>query len=131
MQEAQQPKRGNPEWRQGQSGNPSGRPRKTLDKEKKTNREIRSEELLSLTRKFRPHLSKAIKAAIDILDNKQATESGKLRASALIIQTYRELIKDTYDYKYDNEEADEIQQSAAPVFSLTMIGTDGRVEKAG
>jgi len=121
MQEAQQPKRGNPGWTPGVSGCPTGRPRKTLDKEKKTNREIRSEELLSLTRKFKPHLAKAIKAAIDILDNKQATESGKLRASALIIQTYRELIKDTYDYKYDNEEADEVQQSAAPVFSLRML----------
>lgn len=122
MAEAQT-KRGNPNWQQGQSANPAGRP-KTIDRDKKTNREIRSETLLNMVRRFRPHLTRAINAAVEILENKEASESGKLRASALIIQTYRELVKDVYDLKYDDEEGEEIQQSNAPVFSLRMIGKE-------
>jgi hypothetical protein len=75
-----------------------------------------------MVRKFKPHLSKAVKAAVDILDNDKASESGKLKASALIIATYKDLISQVFDYRYDDEEAEEIQQSNATVFSLKMIG---------
>lgn len=123
---SEQTKRGNPNWEKGQSANPNGRPR-TIDKDKKTNREIRGETLLHLVRKFRPHLTKAINAAVNILDDKDASESGKLRASALIITTYRELVKDVYDLKYDDEEGTEIQeQNKMPTFSLRMIGGEDK-----
>jgi hypothetical protein len=112
---------GNPAWRKnGESPNPAGRP-KGLNKEKKTNKEIRSSELLMLTRRLKPHLSKAIMSAVDILDNKESAESSKLRASALIIQTYRELIKDVYDRFYDDEEGEEVQKQSAPILSFKMI----------
>lgn len=120
---SEQPKRGNPQWGKGVSGNPDGRPR-TIDKDKKTNRTQRQQEFMGLVRKFKPHLAKAVKAAVDILDNPEASESGKLRSSALILQTYKDLVKELYDFRYDEEEAEEIQQSNAPVFSLRMIGKE-------
>lgn len=102
--------------------NRAGRPKKDCTEEKKTNRELRSTEFMHMVRKFKPHLSKAVKAAVDILDNDKASESGKLKASALIIATYKDLISQVFDYRYDDEEAEEIQQSNATVFSLKMIG---------
>lgn len=119
------PKRGSPNFYKGMPPlNPAGRPKKVLEKEKRTNRELRSEQLLQLVRKFKPHLTKAIQAAVSILDNEKANEQNKLRASALIISTYKDLVKDLYDYRYDNEEGDEIQEKNAPVFSLKMINND-------
>ena len=107
--------------------NRQGRPKKDDTEEKKTNRELRGEQMLFLVRKFRPHLSKAVAAAVSILDNKDASESGKLKASALIISTYKDLIKDLYDYRYDDEEGEELQdvkKESGVVFSLRMI--DGK-----
>lgn len=124
QKEETEKKRGNPNWGKGQSGNPEGRP-KILDKDKKTNKELRSDEFMSLVRKFKPHLSKAVKAAVDILENKEASESGKLRASALIIQTYKDLVKELYDFRYDEDEGEEIQeQNKMATFSLRMIGKE-------
>jgi len=111
----------NPQWQKGmESPNSQGRP-KVLDKDKKTNRTQRQEEFMSLVRKFKPHLAKAVKAAVTILDSETASESGKLRASALILQTYQDLVKTLYDYRYDEEEAEEIQQNNAPIFSLRVL----------
>lgn len=114
----------NPNWTPGiESPNKAGRP-KVLDKDKKTNRTQRQEEFMSLVRKFKPHIAKAVKAAVSILESETASESGKLRASALILQTYQDLVKSLYDYRYDEEEAEEIQQSNAPVFSLKIINNE-------
>ena len=121
MSEPQEKKKGNPNWVRGVSPNPAGRP-KVLNKEKKTNRELRGDELMAFVRKLKPYQSKAIQAAVKILDNEQASESGKLKASAMILQLYKELIKDVYDYRYDEESGEEIQEKNAPVFSLKMIG---------
>ena len=102
--------------------NRQGRPKKDGTEEKKTNRELRSTEFMHMVRKFKPYLSKAVKAAVDILDNDKASESGKLKASALIIATYKDLVKELYDYRYDDEDGDEIQeQPKAKLFSLTML----------
>ena len=113
---------GNPQWQKGTaSPNPNGRP-KGLNREKKTNRTLRFESLLDLLRKFKPLQTKAIQAAVAILDDKEASENGKLRSAALIIQTYRELIKDAYMKEYDEEESEEIQQkNGGPVFSLRVL----------
>ena len=112
-------------WR-GPAGsiNTAGRPKRDPNAEKKTNRELRSEEFMSLVRRFRPHLSKAIKAAVEVIDNEKAADQNKLKASALIISTYRDLISQLYDYRYDDEEGEEVQSNSAPVFSLRMISGD-------
>jgi len=111
----------NPEWQKNMSSpNPAGRP-KVLDKDKKTNRELRNESLLHLCRKLKPHISKAVMAAAGLLSDEKASESGKLRAAALLITTYQGLLKDVYDLKYADEEGEEIQQNNAPVYSLRVI----------
>ena len=104
----------------GVSGNPHGR-KKLIDAEKPTNRVLREKALMELVRKFRPLQSKAIAAAVNILDNKEASENGKLRSAALIIQTYKDLIKDVYNHQYDDEAAEEMQQDNKPAFTLHML----------
>lgn len=110
-------------WR-GPAGsiNLAGRPKKSEQQEKKTNRELRQEELLSLVRKFKPLQTKAIQAAVKVIDNSQSNDSSKLRAAALIIETHRALLKDLYDYRYDEESAEEVTiDPPTPKFSLKML----------
>jgi hypothetical protein len=114
-------RRGNPNWEKGKSGNLAGRPR-VLDKDKKNNKQLRSDEFMSLVRKFKPHMSRAVMTAVEIMENKESSEAGRLRASALLIQTYKELVAQLYDYRYDSDEGEEIQQNNAPIFSLRMVG---------
>lgn len=105
----------------GQSGNPAGRPR-LKDLDKPTNRTLREKSLLELIRKFRPLQTKAIQAAVNILDNKESADQNKLKSAALIISTYKDLLKDVYDYRYDEEEAEEMQvENQMPKFSLHVI----------
>lgn len=106
------------------SRNNAGRPKRDPNAEKKTNRELRSDEFMSLVRKFKPHLSKAIRAAVEVIDNEKAADQNKLKASALIISTYRGLISELYDYRYDEEEAEEIQQQTGAVLSLTVVNNE-------
>jgi len=120
MSEPQEKKKGNPNWVRGVSPNPAGRP-KVLNKEKKTNRELRQESLLALTRKLYPHLTKSVQAAVNILDNKESSESGKLKASALIISTYSQLIKDLYNKDYDDDSGEAIMQDNKPILSLRVL----------
>jgi len=107
----------------GVSGNAAGRP-KVVDADKPTNRSLREKAMLELVRKFRPLQSKAIAAAVNILDNKDASENGKLRSAALIIQTYKDLLKETYDYRYDADDAVPMQDDNKPVFSLKIVNTE-------
>ena len=125
MEEVKQQKRkpGNPAWEKGVSGNVNGRPVSML-KPGRTNREIRSDELMKLLRKFSPHQTKAIQTAVKILENDTSVDANKLKASALIIQTYRQLLLDTFDKDYDLEDNNEIQDNT-PVFSLRMLPTEG------
>lgn len=114
-------------WR-GPAGsiNRSGRPKKSEqdEKERKTNRQLRQDALLSLVRKFSGIQTKAIQAAVKVLDNENSNDASKLRAAALIIETHRALLKDLYDYRYDDEPAESISEdppALAPVFSLRML----------
>lgn len=100
--------------------NRSGRPL-TKDTEKPTNRSIRNKLFLQLLRRFMPLQSKAIQTAVKIMDGEASSEAGKLKASALIISTYQQLLKETYDYRYDEEENELPQEENKPVFSLKMI----------
>lgn len=104
----------------GQSGNEKGRPPKDRTKIK-TNREQRTDELMALIRKLKPLQTKAIQAAVKVIDNEEASDQNKLKSAALLISTYRGLLNEVFDYRYDNEEAEAIQENNGPVFSLRMI----------
>lgn len=103
--------------------NRKGRPR-TVSLPKRTNREIRQDELMTLLRKLKPIQSKAIQSAVKVLDSSEAADANKLKASALIIQTYRQLLLDTFDYRYDDEGSEEVQEKNVPLFSLKVLNQE-------
>ena len=108
----------------GVSGNPRGRPT-VKDEEKPTNKSLRNKAFLQLLRKFAPLQSKAVQVAVKIMDNEDSSEAGRLKASALIIATYQQLLKETYNYVYDSDDAEEIQPEHKPqLFSLHMLKPD-------
>lgn len=113
--------------------NRGGRPTKEEQQErdldranqiKKNNRELRTLELISLMRRLKPNVSKAVNTAVKILDSRVAKDADKLKASALILTAYKDTIGELYPKAYDDEEGTEIsKQSAppAPVFSLRVL----------
>lgn len=104
--------------------NTKGRPLVEEDTEKKlTNRQKRERELMVLARKFKPLQAVAIATSAKIMQNDQASDQNRLKASALIISVYQELLKDVYSKEYDEStDVQEIQPTTkAPVFSLTMV----------
>lgn len=109
-------------FQKGVSGNSAGRP-KVLKEDKPTNRSLRNDAFLRMVRQFKPLQAKALAAAVGIIDNKDSQDTNRLRAASLIISTYKELLKDLYDYKYDDEEATPMQEeNNKPIFSLRVIG---------
>ena len=121
-QKAQPKKRGRPDWVKGVSGNPLGRP-KTARPPEQTNRSLREKSLLELLRKLRPLQTKAIQSAVKILDNPDAADANKLKASGMVISLYKDLIKEVYDKDYDEEGAEAIQEDNGPIFSLRVLGS--------
>lgn len=113
-------------FKPGQSGNPLGRIPK---QDKPTAKQIKQKEFLSLLRKLKPLLSKSVNAASKIIDDEDASEAGKLRAAALLIQTYKDLVKEVYEDSGTDESAVEIDNNTAPVFSMKVIDKDGNVVK--
>lgn len=117
-------KRGSPLFvKNGPSPNPAGRP-KIAKPQARTNREIRSDELMKLLRKFAPHQTKAVQTALGVMEREGAKDVDRLKASSLIIHTYRQLVLDVFDKAYDLEDNNEIQEDNRPVFSLKMIGDE-------
>lgn len=114
----------------GKSGNEKGRPPKDPTKIK-TNRELRQDEMLSFVRKFKPHLAKAVQTSVRVMENDESSDQNKLKAAALIISTYNGLIKDLYDFRYDSDEGEALQENNGPQFSLRMINFDKEEEKTG
>jgi phosphoenolpyruvate carboxylase len=95
-----------------------------------TNREVRNREFISLIRKLKPHLSSSVKTVMEIIESEDSSDQNKLKSAALVLQIYRELIKDVYSTEYDEQEGQEIQPTnKAPVFSLTMISGGKEIDK--
>lgn len=86
-----------------------------------TNRELREKTLLSLARKFKPHLARALKTMIGLVENPDTPAATKYQASKFIIEFYKSLGEAIYKDRYDDEGGEEIQTESAPVFSLTVI----------
>lgn len=82
-------------------------------------RALKDRELISLLRKIKPHMAESIMTAAKIMKSDVAADANKLKASALLISVYKELLKDAYD---GDEEAEGTEiQSNAPTFSLHVI----------
>lgn len=94
-----------------------------------TNKQVRDREFISLIRKLKPHLAPSIKTVMGIMESDDASDQNKLKSAALVLQIYRELIKDVYDQQYDDAIGEEIQPVNTPKFSLTMISGGKEVER--
>lgn len=101
--------------------NTGGRPLKGDERKKLTNRQIREKEFLSLARKFKPLQAAALATASKIMQNEESSDMNRLKASALILSVYQDLIKEVYDKDYDGDSGEEVQGNKAAVFSLTMV----------
>jgi len=85
-------------------------------------RSLKERELILLLRKIKPHMSDSIMTAARIMKNDESNDANKLKASALLISVYKELLKDAYD---GDEEAEGTEiQSNTPIFSLKIVGED-------
>ena len=88
-----------------------------------TKREIKDRELLSLARKVKPLMAEAIGVSAKVMRDEKATHASQLKASALLLTIYQQLVRDLYDGKEDTDEdqvSPEIQEQK-PIFSLTMV----------
>jgi len=94
------------------------------NKKGKTRRELVQGELMSLLRRFRPHLTDAIRQSTRILNDTQAADSNVLRASALILQTHQSLLKDLNALSEDDPQETVESLREAPKFQLTMVTKD-------
>lgn len=107
------------------------------DRNKYTAKELKQKEVMSLLRKLKPLMSKSIGVASNIIDDKDATESGKLRSAALLLGFYKDLLKEAYDQEIKTEPSSGEGESSAegidtsknaPVFSLTMLKPEPKEE---
>lgn len=89
-----------------------------------TNRELREREFMSLLRKLKPLVADSISTAAKIMKNAEATDQNKLKAAVILLDNYKSMVGNVYEGKYDEDEADEIQQPNVPMFSLKVVGGD-------
>ena len=88
-----------------------------------TKREIKDRELLSLARKVKPLMAEAIGVSAKVMRDEKATHASQLKASALLLTIYQQLVRDIYEGKDDADEdqaSPEIQEQK-PIFSLTVV----------
>jgi hypothetical protein len=86
-----------------------------------TNRELREKTLLSLARKVKPHMAKALKTMIMLLEDNATPANVRFQASKWIMEFNRSLSVELYQEKYDDEKGEEIQKDSTPSFSLHVI----------
>lgn len=78
-------------------------------------------ELSSLIRRFRPHQSASIAAAMKIMGNPEAADANVLRASALILSTYQSLLRDLNNLGEEDEGTTVEKLIEQPKFSLHVL----------
>jgi hypothetical protein len=94
--------------------------------DKPTNRELKDRYLVELLRKLRPLQAMSISTASKIMGNDVATDQNKLKAAAMILTLYKDLVKDAYGRDEETEDelsVDAIQENKPqqPKFSLVML----------
>lgn len=103
-----------------------GRPPKSEeDKTKvKTKRQVKDRELLSLLRRFKPHVSLAIQTAVKTMNSSVSPDASKLKAAVIILDNYKSLVKDVFDVDEQEEEPEDIEDeiiTPTPAFSLHVM----------
>jgi hypothetical protein len=99
--------------------------------DKPTNRELKDRYLVELLRKLRPLQAQSISQVSKILNNNEATDPNKLKAAAMLLTLYKELIQSAYgkDEEPDEESAEPIQETNRPAFSLVMLPVKAKEEQ--
>jgi hypothetical protein len=98
------------------------------DLPKLTNRELREKEMMSLIRKLKPEIRKAMKTALGIMEDTEVPAATRLASAKFVFQEYKGLLGDLYKDKYDEDEGEKIQDTA-PVFSLKIIKNEDSKEE--
>jgi Zn-finger domain-containing protein len=95
-------------------------------REKPLNRELKERYLVELLRKLRPLQAQSITKVARILNDDKATDQNALKAAAMLITLYKDLVKDAYGRDEETEDelsVDAIQENKPqqPKFSLVML----------
>jgi len=90
----------------------------------KPTRMLTNNEMMTLLRKFRPHVAKAVMTAVNVMGKEDLAETTKLKAAVIILDNYKQLVGTVYDKDYDEDEGEAISEQSQPVFSLKMIDPD-------
>lgn len=95
-------------------------------RDKKTPRQIRNGELESLLRKIKPHVSKSIMTAVNIMDKapEDTTDASKLKAATIILDLYKDTVIKLYDGEEPDTDGDLEEVDTAPVLSLKIVDND-------
>lgn len=108
--------------------NKRGRPLKK-DEKTLTRREAKDKEMLTLARKLKPGAQVALKEALKILNNEQASEAAKLKAAEIYLKYFHLTVNTLYAPSAADELPEEemkiqdVQPDGRPTFSLRMINT--------
>lgn len=110
----------------GVSGNPSGRPSGEALVNPKSVADgvnLKQKEFQDILNRLKPLNKKAIKKLHQLLDSDTTSEGGQLKAVALVLKTYEDLMKELYKDNVKAKESDEDDDEALkPVpFSLNRI----------
>jgi hypothetical protein len=74
-----------------------------------TNRELREKQMLSLARRFKPAVPKALKVMIGLLSD-AGNPAIRLKAAIFVVEFHTEIVKTLYKEKYDSEKGEALQQ---------------------
>lgn len=95
-------------------------PQKKKPKES-TNRAIKKKELLHLLRKIKPHIADSIVTAAEIMKDTKVSELQRLKAITIILDNYKDLVKEAY-IDEDAEDAESTTSSqAAPLGTVVSF----------
>lgn len=110
----------------GVSGNPKGRPsgeNLVNPKSVADGANLKQKEFQDILNRLKPLNKKAIKKLHQLLDSDTTSETGQLRAVALVLKTYEDLMKELYKDTTKTKDSDEDGNEALkPIpFSLNRV----------
>ena len=114
--------------------NKLGRPLKK-DEKTLTRREAKDKEMLTLARKLKPGAQIALKEALKILNNEQASEAAKLKAAEIYLKYFHLTVDKLYAASAADElpegetKVEDLQPQHKPAFSLHMIQPQEKPEE--